>query len=87
LDNKRYPKQLWLIVALYLCLSATDPCIWTYITQGTIGLLDENISVFCVGNNNWYGIEIRPIKKMYCFIKNYKMMGTFFGPEKKMRRV
>jgi len=31
LDNKYYPKQLWLMVAHHLCLSATDPCIWTYI--------------------------------------------------------
>jgi len=29
-DNKHYPKQPWLMVTFYLCLSATDPCILTF---------------------------------------------------------
>lgn len=31
----------------------------------------------CGKQSNWYELEIKPITKMYCIIKNYKIMGTF----------
>jgi hypothetical protein len=69
------------MVALYLCLSATDPCIRTHITQGTIGLLDENM---CFAWETTIGMSLKlDLLRKYCIIKNYKLMGPFLVQKRK----